>query len=187
MMKKEERTAILIALTERLKNEGSWCGETHIQKTVYLMKELLGVPVGLDFVLYKHGPFSFDLQDELSELRGDELLTVVPTNYRYGSSLKPTDRGLRYSAEFCKIIGKYDSEIQFVSQHLGRRRVADLEKIATALYVTMELGVMKPASERAARLTEYKPHIKIEEALAAVQELDQLSQELKAPRLVETH
>lgn len=186
-MKKEERTAILIALSERLKKEGSWCGETHLQKTMYVMKELLGVPIGLDFVLYKHGPFSFDLQDELSELRGDELLTVVPTSYQYGSSLKPTERGLRYSAEFHELVRKFDSEIQFVSKHLGRCRVAELEKIATALYVTVELGAEKAASERAARITQYKPHIKDEEALAAVQELDQLSQELKVPRLVETH
>ena len=52
--------------------------ETHVQKAMYLMQELLEVPTEYSFILYKHGPFSFDLSDELTSFRGDYLLELAP-------------------------------------------------------------------------------------------------------------
>jgi uncharacterized protein YwgA len=57
---------------------GSWCGETHIQKTSYIAKHVKGVPLESDFTLYKHGPFSFDLNAVLNEMRSQNLLSVTP-------------------------------------------------------------------------------------------------------------
>jgi hypothetical protein len=53
--------ALVGAIIKELADAGSWCGETHIQKTAYVAKELLGVPIAASFILYKHGPYSFDL------------------------------------------------------------------------------------------------------------------------------
>jgi uncharacterized protein YwgA len=63
-----DRSAILLDVAEQLNANGSWTGETHIQKAAYLMQELLGVPSGFKFVLYRHGPFSFGLRDSLNKL-----------------------------------------------------------------------------------------------------------------------
>jgi uncharacterized protein YwgA len=60
-MDRLRRAAILTRLIEQLRNGGSWCGETHVQKATFFLQELLNVPLSLDFILYKHGPFSFDL------------------------------------------------------------------------------------------------------------------------------
>jgi hypothetical protein len=63
-----DRSAILLDLAAQLREHGSWTGETHVQKAAYFLHELLGVPSGLRFVLYRHGPFSFDLRASLNKL-----------------------------------------------------------------------------------------------------------------------
>lgn len=55
-MNRTQRQAILLALIQRLREKGSWCGETHIQKSAYFLQELLGVPLDLNVIFYKHGP-----------------------------------------------------------------------------------------------------------------------------------
>lgn len=74
-MNRMKRSALLTKLVQRLRDEGSWGGETHVQKVTYFLQELMEVPLDFDFILYKHGPYSFDLHDEIAALRGDGLLT----------------------------------------------------------------------------------------------------------------
>src|SRR5437773_6101487 len=86
-MTKGKKTAIVAALTHRLRSRGSWCGETHIQKATYFLQELLQVHTGFEFILYKHGPFSFDLRDTITEMRADGVLEIHQQPYPYGPSL----------------------------------------------------------------------------------------------------
>ena len=86
-MKRLQRAAILVTLAEKLRDQGSWCGETHIQKGTYLLQELLGVPLELEYCLYKHGPYSFDLSDELTSLRADRIFDQEKQPYPYGQNL----------------------------------------------------------------------------------------------------
>ena len=60
-----KQKAIILKLLDSFKKHGSWCGETHIQKSAYCLKEIAGVPLDYEFILYKNGPFSFDLRDDL--------------------------------------------------------------------------------------------------------------------------
>ena len=55
-----------------------WSGETHLQKATYLACWLVDIPFDFDFILYKHGPFSFELRDELGSMRADRLLDREP-------------------------------------------------------------------------------------------------------------
>ena len=89
-MNRLQRAAVLTALADELRKRGSWCGETHLQKATYFLQSLLGVPLGYEFILYKHGPYSFDLHDELTALCTDQLLELRPQPYPYGPSLLPT-------------------------------------------------------------------------------------------------
>ena len=73
-MNRLPQAAIVTRLTGRLRDQGSWCGETHLQKAMYFLQELMEVPTGFEFILYMHGPFSFDLRAELTSLRADGLL-----------------------------------------------------------------------------------------------------------------
>jgi hypothetical protein len=58
-MQRIEQSGLIAVLADSLRKRGSWAGETHIQKAGYLLQELLGVPLNMKFILYKHGPFSF--------------------------------------------------------------------------------------------------------------------------------
>jgi hypothetical protein len=170
MMNDNQKAAVLARLVDRLRSEGSWAGETHIQKAAFFLQELLGVPLGFNFILYKHGPFSFDLRDELSSMRADDIL-ALEAQMPYGSRFKTTDGGRDIERRHPKTLSQYEERIDFVASTLGDSGVSDLERLATALYITLDLGNL-PVSQRAARLHEIKPHVSLQDACNAVERVD---------------
>ena len=173
-MKKLQRDAVLLSLINEMKAKGSWCGETHIQKATYFLQELLGVPMNFEFILYKHGPYSFDLSDEVTAMRAVSLLEYL-TRLPYGPSLFPTKEGKEFLLRYPKTLSNYADKINFVADKIGILGVADLERLATALYVTFNEN-----SERKSRddkIIELKPHIKIDEAREAVKNIDAIRRE----------
>jgi hypothetical protein len=76
-MERLQRASILLTLNEELRRAGSWAGETHMQKATYFLQELTRIPLEFDFVLYKHGPFSFDLRDEGLERTATALYIML--------------------------------------------------------------------------------------------------------------
>ena len=65
-MNEMEKNVVLLSFIDFMRAKGSWCGETHVQKGTYFFQELMGVPLGFHFILYKHGPFSFDLRNQIT-------------------------------------------------------------------------------------------------------------------------
>ena len=76
-MDRLQRTALIFELTKKMRERGSWCGETHLQKATFWAEECFSLPLGFDFILYKHGPFSFDLRDELTSMRCRALVRAA--------------------------------------------------------------------------------------------------------------
>jgi hypothetical protein len=176
-MDRLKQAAILTRLTQSLRDKGSWAGETHIQKAAFVLQQLLKVPLGFDFILYRHGPFSFDFGDELTALQADWLLVAEPQPVPYGSKLAVTEHARRLQGLHPKTLGKYGARIQFVADRLAGMGVGALERLATAIYVTQELGADSSVDQRAKRLHEYKPHINPSSAARAVREADELAAE----------
>lgn len=175
-MKKMQRDAILLSLIKEMKAQGSWCGETHIQKAVYFLQELMAVPMSFDFILYKHGPYSFDLSDEVTAMQADSLLEYK-TRLPYGPSLFPTREGQEFLNQYPKTLGKYAERVKFIAEKIGKMGVADLERLATALYVTLNENMQ--GKSREIQITELKPHIKIDEANEAVKNVDIMRREAR--------
>ncbi|WP_178133721.1 hypothetical protein [Vineibacter terrae] len=171
-MKPAQNSAVLLSLIEKMKAKGSWCGETHVQKATYIMSSLFGVPNDFEFVLYKHGPYSFELSDHLSRMRVSGLLKLQPQPYPYGPSLGFGDGAGTLKEMYPKTVDRYSELVNFVSDVVAGKGVSQLEKLATALYVTDELGENKSVGERAKRLVEHKPHIDMQAANDAVSEID---------------
>jgi uncharacterized protein YwgA len=172
-MNPAQRQAVLLALIRALKAERSWCGETHIQKTVYFLQTALGVDLGFPYILYKYGPFSFDLNDELTALRANLLLDVKPEE-PYGSHLYPSAHAERYLARFPRTLGTHLPALERVAALLGAKSVTDLERVTTMLYATRERQNATD-DELIERVREIKPHITHDEArdaLRFVRELD---------------
>jgi hypothetical protein len=174
-MDRLKKAALLTRLLQQLRAGGSWCGETHVQKAVYFLQELLKVPTDFTFVLYKHGPFSFDLRDELTALRADDLIKLELQAPPYGPRLAPNPGSKHLQEVSSRTLAKYDARIGFVAEKLGAKNVSELERLATALYVTSRLGKCVPAAVRAQELRCLKQHVSAEAADAAIHEIDRVS------------
>jgi hypothetical protein len=169
-----ERTAIVLRLAREMRDHGNWCGETHIQKAVYFLQDLAGSGTGFDYVLYKHGPFSFDLRDHLTGMRANELLELQVQPQPYGPKLAPTALASRMEEKFPRTLTENAGRIDFVAGVVGDKGVSDLERLATALFITRREMPGAPIADRAARLNEVKPHVSVATAEAAVEEIDRL-------------
>lgn len=170
-MNRHQRAVILLHLIDTLRRKGSWCGETHIQKAAYFLAEQCGVPLEGDFIIYKHGPFSFELRDELTAFRADGLLSIEPQP-PYGPRFKVTSSGESLKERFPKTLGNYRKCVEAVADVVGKRGVSDLERLATALYVTRKKPELSCAGNRAQELHRLKPHVSLEAAKQAIEELD---------------
>ena len=179
-MKRLQRAAVLLSLVEAMKQKGSWCGGTHIQKATFFLQDLLEVPLGFSFVLYKHGPYSFDLTDELTALRADSVMDLQVRDARYGPCYSAGELADVVSQRCSATARRFHSQVEFVAGKLGSKGVVELEQAATALYVLLKEGAGTPVEKRAARINELKPHIPIAEARQAVDEVDRISTEAKA-------
>jgi len=172
-MNRLQIAALLTRLVDRLRSHGSWCSETHIQKSTYVAQELGGVPLGFNFILYKHGPFSFDLRDEVTSLRADGLLLMEPQAFPYGPKFKATETAHQLQQRYPKTLNTHGAALEFVAQNLADKPVAELERLATALFAKANLPD-EVNHKRAQWINAQKPHIATDEAVAALEEVESL-------------
>ncbi|MFZ5585983.1 MAG: hypothetical protein ACOZHQ_08655, partial [Thermodesulfobacteriota bacterium] len=134
------------------------------------------VPLGYQFVLYRYGPFSFDLRDELTAMRVDEIIQLVPQSPPYGPRYSVMKQADYIQGLFPKTLGRFDDKIQYIAEKLGDKGVAILERQATAYYVMAKLPDAS-TQEQARELVRLKPHISIPEAEQAIQTIQAITQD----------
>lgn len=178
-MTEEQKDVVLLSFIDLLRKKGSWCGETHVQKGTYFLQELLRVPLGFEFIFYKHGPYGFDFNDKITCLRADLLLTVKARD-PYGPSILLGENSGNFLKRFPKTRERFRSQIEFVAKRLGKKNVTELERLATALFVTKNELPKGSVEARAVRINELKPHVSLPLAQEAVEEFDRLAKEAKA-------
>lgn len=172
-----EKSAILVSLVETLRKKGSWCGETHIQKATYFLQEMCDVNLEMDYILYKHGPYSFDLKEKIMEMRADQQLSFSPTP-PYGTMYSSGPSGDSLKSEYEAVVNNYKNKIEFVANVFNNKHVTELEKLSTALYVTKEKT--DNVENRALYMHELKPHIPQDSAHESIKEIDTLIQQYKS-------
>ena len=177
-MDRLKRAALVTRLIELLRDQGSWCGETHIQKSTLFVQDLMKVPLCFNFILYKHGPFSFDLRDELTGLRADGLIQLEP-QWPYGPRVTPTDLSNYIQNISSKTLKKYNDRIAFVANKLGAKGVTELERLATAFFLKQRPEAGVSIDDRTKQLTELKSHILPGIARAAIEEVDRIIEEAR--------
>lgn len=173
------RVSLLLAvLTEKLRAHESWAGETHLQKAVYFLQTMLGVPTGFKFTLYKYGPFSFDLRDKLTEMRGSGQLELLVQPAPYGPQLEVGPGASQLRKRFPKTLRAHEAQLEYIAARLGGLGVGALERLATALLVTDE-APKATVEERAEQLHAYKPHVTLDAARRAVEQVDEMVEEAR--------
>lgn len=168
-MENLEPDVVILELVDELQKRGSWCGETHVQKATYFVQHLTGVPTGFEFIHYKHGPFSFDLRDELTAMRADLLLQLEVQKPGYGPSVKVTETGRRWCRRHADTAEKVAPAVEFVAERFGDRKVVELERLGTALYVLRKHPDLTEEDRLVELIVELKPHIERPDAREAVQ------------------
>jgi uncharacterized protein YwgA len=163
------QAAILGAFVERVRAAGRPCGETLLQKAVFVMKELFDLHLTDEFRIHYYGPFSFELRDRLSSMEADDIVRVRPREM--GVTYEIGERFSQLRTRFASDIQSASRAIEFTADRLGSLGVKKLEPLTTALYVTRELPAAS-AQERASRLREIKQHIDEPEALRAIETID---------------
>jgi hypothetical protein len=183
-MERFDNASLIVALIEKLREHQSWAGETHLQKATYVLKRVLAVPIEFEFILYKHGPFSFDLRDEIGWMRSTRLLEWEVRSNFYGPSLRPGQLSPTLKSQFPVMPERYSRQLDFVAQRFGGKNVAALERLTTAIYVTVDEKT--PREDRARYMNELKPHVSITEADAALIEADALIEaaDVQFPRVM---
>lgn len=179
-MDRLKNAAVLTHLVQKLRDKDSWAGETHIQKAAYLLQTMLEVPLGFQFVLYMFGPFSFELRDELTALRGDNLLCLQPQTPPYGPRYEaPKERADYIQGLYPVTLNKHAKKVDFIASQLGAKGVAALERLATAFYVKNKLPG-EPFEKQIAELVRLKPHITQEEAVIAFDDIAKMTEAAQA-------
>lgn len=170
MSDNREKRALVLSLIRKLIELDSWCGETHIQKSLYFLQALVKVPVGYNYILYKHGPYSFDLHRELMEMRANRYLDLVPRK-PYGPSIRPGHfaKMLERNSE---VAARYAKHVEFVAEHLASKTVRDLEALSTALYVMRERS--SSDAEAVKMIMRLKPHITADMAETSLRSIKEM-------------
>jgi uncharacterized protein YwgA len=133
-----DRGAWVLAATTALNHFGSWTGRVHIHKHLFITKVVERADPPFEFVLYDYGPYSFDLDQAVTEL---ELLGFMEHSYPkpgYGPRYAPTLQGYEAAASL------QENELRAVkdvARQLGTRTSQELELIATCLWMERKKGV----------------------------------------------
>ncbi len=166
-----KKHAIILSVIEFLHRHGSWTGKIQIQKALSLLHDKDSAKVPFQFVIYRHGPYSFEVEEELEQMRSYGAIEIEPNAQGYGVVLRPGPM-----ADIAELKGKIAEEtkqaISAVCRFVGNRDASDLERLATASWIRKQ--EKKDNNQAVAlRLHQLKPHISImvaEEADRAVGE-----------------
>lgn len=158
----------ILRTIEQLQKSGSWTGKTHVQKSLYLVQALTRVAVPFEFVLYMHGPYSFDVEEELAQMKSYTAIEIAPVP-AYGVIIRPGNMA-PYVKDKANLTAEEESAIERVCRFVGNKRVAELEKTATAAWIRTKEHRISPV-DVANRLNELKPHIPVASAKIAYEQL----------------
>lgn len=120
--------AILYELVSRLGDTG----KIKAQKLVYFLQELLGTPLSYRFRMHHYGPFSEELDTDLSVMKGLGYFDIKPDPDGYGYHLTVRSEA---DPEWRTAAIQYSKDIRQVIETFGVLDAASLELNATVHFV----------------------------------------------------
>ncbi len=169
--------AIVVSLVDALNTRGSFCGETHIQKASYFLKQLVAVPMESSFTFYLYGPYSFELHALLNELRAEDLLELE--SREMGATWRAGKRYGLLQERFAGNIQRFHDQISYVADKVANLNVFDLERYATALWVSRTRQDLS-REKRAELIHTLKPRIEIGSARKALETVEVWEDEVRS-------
>ena len=175
-MNRLHKAVLITELLDRMRAKGSWAGAVHLQKGLYFLQEMRGVSLGYEFVVYRYGPFSFELKDELVQLRGEGILEwFLRSSPQYSPGLASTPFSKELRSELPNFLAKYDDSLTFVAENIGPMKSKQLERVSTAFYFLTKGA--EGDKEVARKVCDAKPHIPPDEELEAVRHIRKIAEQ----------
>ncbi len=159
---------VILSVIERLRSRRSRTGKTHVQKALALLAVASEIDIPFEFVLYKHGPYSFDVERELEQMLSYAAVDVQPNVDGYGVTIRPGSMG-PFVKQQASLSPEEEAAIDRVCDLVGSKTVTQLERVATAAWIHRCERITAP-QKVAERLHKLKPHVSIAEAKAADRE-----------------
>lgn len=173
-MDRLSKAVLITELLDRMRDNGSLATALHMQKGMYFLQEMREVPLGYDFVVYRYGSFSFELKDELLQLRGEGILEWVFHSPKYSPGLASTQFSKELRNELPKFLARHDDSLTFVAENIGPMKGKQLEQVSTAFYFFTK-GVER--DEKVAReVCKVKTHIPPDEALESARHIRKVAE-----------
>ncbi len=153
-----------------------WIGRTALMKFCYLLQSVRGVPLGYHFTLYSYGPFDSAV---LSDLGVTEALGLVESTFQdypsgYGYRIECTASSEDVVGVGGDLLARHKQDVEWVLETFGSRGAADLELLATLVYVDHESARRNSSlslKELAKKVSEVKPRFADKDILAAAEKL----------------
>jgi uncharacterized protein YwgA len=161
--------ALILAMIGALQRQGSRTGKTHIIKGLFLAHAAGLFDVPFEFFLYKHGPYSTDIEENIEQMKSYGATEVEPAFDGYGVMLSPGDMA-SFAQQRAPLPASTLEGIRKVCQFLRYKNVTHLERLATAAWIRTREGI-HDGDAVARRLNELKPHISLNEARQAEDEV----------------
>ena len=124
-------------------DQGSRTGKTHVIKGLLLADASNAFDVPFKFFLYKHGPYSTDVEEALEEMESYGAITKEPAFDGFGVIMKPGDN----DAFVKKQAGLSEEElagIRRVSTFIQSKNVGKLKRLATAAWIRKRKQIEDP-------------------------------------------
>jgi uncharacterized protein YwgA len=164
-----KKHALILAMIEKLRARGSRSGKTHVIKGLFLVDAKGAIRQPFDFFLYKHGPYSTDIESSLEQMRSYGGVIAEPALDGYGVILSPGEMET-FVKKRAPLPPKTDRALDDVCRFIKSKNVGELEQLATAAWIRKREAI-QDRDAVAARLHELKPHISLAQARKADQEL----------------
>jgi uncharacterized protein YwgA len=122
----------ILQLVDRL----AGMGKIQVQKLIYFL-QAKGVPLEYEFVMHHYGPYSFELENDISLLHAADTIDISVDPDGYGYHIRPG--GFRPPA-WVSGARDYEGVVAQVVKDFGRYDAAALELAATIHFVYVILG-----------------------------------------------
>jgi uncharacterized protein YwgA len=149
-------------------------GKTALQKLVYFLQEVHGVPLGYEYTLYTYGPFSTELVADLDTAASMDYVRAVYDAGLRGYEIKPAGGAEGLQKQSKDWLREVEPKIEAVFDAFRSYGAKGLELRATIVYVAREAKADKVVlgdDELAGEVHQLKPHFTEQTIRDAISEL----------------
>ena len=179
------RRSIMLDLVHRLDSQGIRVTMTSLQKLPYFLQQVLGVPLGLRFVMHYYGPYSSDLAHSIDAMAATGTISIVrdPDGFGYWVHTTRREDSAEILADTEEARAKYEVQLDSLVSTMGRLSLDDLELLSTSHFVRKLLrqrGQPDDDDRVTAEVVGLKPKFGKERISEAVKLLDKIVVQLEA-------